>query len=62
MRAAAPGGFLVLPWPGSGMAPGPEEEGGGLLARCGALLGVTLFCKNQLPTVVTVMSDSVVRL
>lgn len=52
----------MLPWPASGMEPGPEEEGGGLLARCGALLGVTLFCKNQLSTVVTVTSDSVLRL
>ncbi|KAM9352710.1 retinol dehydrogenase 13 isoform 2-T2 [Symphorus nematophorus] len=53
MRAAGPGGFLVLPWPGSGggggsapeTEPGPGEEGrGGLLLRCGALLGVTLLC------------------
>ncbi|XP_044062679.1 retinol dehydrogenase 13 isoform X1 [Siniperca chuatsi] len=47
MRAAAPGGFLVLPWPrgGSEPGPGPGEEGrGGLAMRCGALLGVTLIC------------------
>ncbi|KAM3614605.1 uncharacterized protein V6R79_016765 [Siganus canaliculatus] len=41
MRAAAAGGFLVLPWP----SPGPAEEvQGGLLLRCGALLGVTVIC------------------
>nr|XP_046254608.1 retinol dehydrogenase 13 [Scatophagus argus]XP_046254609.1 retinol dehydrogenase 13 [Scatophagus argus]XP_046254610.1 retinol dehydrogenase 13 [Scatophagus argus]XP_046254611.1 retinol dehydrogenase 13 [Scatophagus argus]XP_046254612.1 retinol dehydrogenase 13 [Scatophagus argus] len=50
MRAAAPGGFLVLPWPGGGggsdpeMEPGPGEESRGGLLRCGALLGVALFC------------------
>ncbi|XP_074510454.1 retinol dehydrogenase 13 [Sebastes fasciatus] len=48
MRAAGPGGFLVLPWPGSGGSdpdPEPMEEGrGGLLLRCGALLGLTLIC------------------
>ncbi|XP_040899568.1 retinol dehydrogenase 12 isoform X2 [Toxotes jaculatrix] len=51
MRAAAPGGFLVLPWPGGGGGVDPEpelgpgEEGqGGLLLRCGALLGLSLIC------------------
>ncbi|XP_067456345.1 retinol dehydrogenase 13 isoform X2 [Thunnus thynnus] len=51
MKAAAPGGFLVLPWPTSGGGGGgsdPEVEAaegrGGLLLRCGALLGVTLIC------------------
>ncbi|XP_071324812.1 retinol dehydrogenase 12 isoform X2 [Trachinotus anak] len=52
MRAAGPGGFLVLPWPGSSgggsdpeTEPGPGEEGrGGLLLGCGALLGLTLIC------------------
>ncbi|XP_022064100.2 retinol dehydrogenase 12 [Acanthochromis polyacanthus] len=52
MKAAAPGGFLVLPWPGGGGAGdgvGPDsgvgEEGWGrLLLRSGALLGVTLIC------------------
>ncbi|XP_075884937.1 retinol dehydrogenase 12 [Nelusetta ayraudi] len=44
MRAAAPGGFLVLPWPGGtgGMEAWPEAAG--LLAKSGAVLGVTLFC------------------
>ncbi|XP_042371550.1 dehydrogenase/reductase SDR family member 13-like [Plectropomus leopardus] len=47
MKAAAPGGFLVLPWPGGSSDPEPEpvEEGrGGLMLRCGALLGLTLIC------------------
>ncbi|XP_030273904.1 retinol dehydrogenase 13 [Sparus aurata] len=57
MGGAAPGGFLVLPWPGGGSSsdpetepgpgpgPGLEEEGrGGLLLRAGALLGVALIC------------------
>ncbi|XP_073322930.1 retinol dehydrogenase 13 [Pagrus major] len=51
MRDVAPGGFLVLPWPGGGVSSepeteqGPEEEGrGGLLLRAGALLGVALIC------------------
>ncbi|KAG7234024.1 hypothetical protein INR49_005986 [Caranx melampygus] len=48
MRAPGPGGFLVLPWPGgSGSDPEaePVEEGrGGLLLRCGALLGLSLIC------------------
>lgn len=61
MGGAAPGGFLVLPWPGGGSSsdpetepgpgpgpgPGLEEEGrGGLLLRAGALLGVALICKT----------------
>lgn len=59
MGGAAPGGFLVLPWPGGGSSsdpetepgpgpgPGPEEEDrGGLLLRAGALLGVALICKT----------------
>lgn len=49
MRDAAPGGFLVLSWPsgtsGSGMEAWPEAAG--LLAKSGAVLGVTLFCKIQ---------------
>ncbi|KAM8733989.1 retinol dehydrogenase 13 isoform 1-T2 [Acanthopagrus schlegelii] len=53
MRDAAPGGFLVLPWPGGGGSSdpelGPEEEGrGGLLLRAGALLGVALICLSVL--------------
>lgn len=42
----------MLPWPGGvgGSDPemelGPEEEGRGGLLRCGALLGVTMFCKT----------------
>lgn len=47
MRADAPGGFLVLSWPsgtgGGGMEAWPEATG--LLAKSGAVLGVTLFCK-----------------
>lgn len=59
MGGAAPGGFLVLPWPGGGSSsdpetepgpgPGPgleEEDRGGLLLRAGALLGVALICKT----------------
>lgn len=49
MRAAAPGGFLVLSWPsgtgGVGMEVWPEATG--LLVKSGAVLGVTLFCKIQ---------------
>ncbi|XP_030013061.1 retinol dehydrogenase 12 isoform X2 [Sphaeramia orbicularis] len=48
---AAPGGFLVLPWPGSGSGgsdPGleveVEVEGHWGLLRCGAVLGFTLIC------------------
>ncbi|KAL7393868.1 hypothetical protein ABVT39_017177 [Epinephelus coioides] len=48
MKAAAPGGFLVLPWPGfGGSDPEPEpveESRGGFMLRCGALLGLTLIC------------------
>ncbi|XP_028281026.1 retinol dehydrogenase 12 [Parambassis ranga] len=50
MKAAAPGGFLVLPWRSGGGGGGSsdlgaEEEGqGGLLLKCGAVLGVTLIC------------------
>ncbi|XP_018534300.1 retinol dehydrogenase 13 [Lates calcarifer] len=49
MRAAAPGGFLVLPWPGGSGGSDPEtepgEEGrGGLLLRCGAVLGLAVIC------------------
>ncbi|XP_041797500.1 retinol dehydrogenase 13 isoform X2 [Chelmon rostratus] len=47
MRAGAPAGFLVLPWPGGGGGsdPGPGDEGRGpLLLRCGALLGVAVIC------------------
>lgn len=42
----------MLPWPGGvgGSDPemelGPGEEGRGGLLRCGALLGVTMFCKT----------------
>lgn len=39
----------MLPGPGGGsdldMEPGPEGGRGGLL-RCGALLGLAMFCKN----------------
>ncbi|XP_068180716.1 retinol dehydrogenase 12 [Antennarius striatus] len=48
MKAAVPGEFLVQPLAGSGpdapMDPGPEGDGPGLLLRCGAVLGATLFC------------------
>lgn len=48
---AAPGGFLVLPWPGSGSGASDPElevevEGRWGLLRCGAVLGITLICKN----------------
>ncbi|KAL6109891.1 uncharacterized protein ACO6RY_12934 [Pungitius sinensis] len=53
MRADAPGGFLVLPWPGgSGSEPPdlqPVEEGrGGLLLRSGALVGLAVICVTVL--------------
>ncbi|KAM9309158.1 retinol dehydrogenase 12 [Pholidichthys leucotaenia] len=51
MKAVAPTGFLVLPWPGSsdssgGSDLGAAEEGQDrlLLLRCGAVLGITLIC------------------
>ncbi|CAK6982205.1 retinol dehydrogenase 12 [Scomber scombrus] len=51
MKAEAPGGFLVLPWPGTGAGGGSDPEvevevegRGGLLLKCGALLGLTLIC------------------
>ncbi|XP_069392850.1 retinol dehydrogenase 13 [Paralichthys olivaceus] len=51
MRAAATGGFLMLPWPGAGAGAGAggsdtgmEEVRGGLLLRCGAVLGLSLMC------------------
>ncbi|XP_068425566.1 retinol dehydrogenase 12-like [Clinocottus analis] len=51
MRAAAPGGFLVLPWTtgGSDLDLEPVEEGwGGQLLRTGAVLGLTLICVTVL--------------
>ncbi|KAM8870160.1 retinol dehydrogenase 13 isoform 2-T2 [Spinachia spinachia] len=53
MRANAPGGFLVLPWPGgSGSDPPdlePVPEGrGGLLMRSGALVGLAVICVTVL--------------
>lgn len=48
MRAATLGGFLVLPWSSNGGADTEHrlEEGTHRLLKCGALLGVTVFCKN----------------
>lgn len=44
----------MLPWPGGGGSdagteprPGEEEGRGGLLLRCGALLGLALICKTS---------------
>lgn len=56
MRAGTLGGFLVLPWPGSGGGGADTEhrldkETHGLL-KCGALLGVTVLCKNHFHTLV----------
>lgn len=48
MRAATLGGFLVLPWSSNGGADMEHrlDEGTHRLLKCGALLGVTVFCKN----------------
>ncbi|XP_031734881.1 retinol dehydrogenase 12 [Anarrhichthys ocellatus] len=55
MRADAPGGFLVLPWPHQEGGSDPdldlepvEEDQGGLLLRSGALVGLILICVTVL--------------
>lgn len=48
MNAAVLGDFLVLPWPSREPGPGVGDDGqGGLLLKCGAVVGVTLICKIQ---------------
>ncbi|XP_056900309.1 retinol dehydrogenase 13 [Takifugu flavidus] len=50
MRAVTLGGFLVLPWSSNGGADMEHrlEEGTHRLLKCGALLGVTVFCLTML--------------
>lgn len=57
MRAATLGGFLVLPWSSNGGADMEHrlDEGTHRLLKCGALLGVTVFCKN--PTFIFCICD-----